>query len=145
MADTVMNITMGVMLLFCGVQDALKKKIYLWIIALGAILMGTVLPFSSALPIVERIGGVGIGVCVIIISKATGGKIGMGDGILLCITGLGLGFWGNLELFGFALFFAAIISILLLVFRLVDRKKSIPFVPFLFFAYILLMIVRKGR
>lgn len=145
MADTFMNITMGVMLLFCGVQDALKKKIYIWIIALGAIFMGIVLPFSSALPIVERIGGVGIGVCVIIISKVTGGKIGMGDGILLCITGLGLGFWGNLELFGIALFFAAIISILLLIFRLADRKKSIPFVPFLFLGYVLLMIAGKGK
>lgn len=140
-----MNITMGLMLLICGVQDALKKKIYIWIIALGAILMGIVLLFSSSVPIVERIGGIAIGVCVIVISKITGGKIGMGDGILLCITGMGLGFWGNLELFGIALFFAAVVSILLLVFRLADRKKSIPFVPFLFFGYVFLLIVGKGK
>jgi leader peptidase (prepilin peptidase)/N-methyltransferase len=145
MADTVMNITMGLMLLICGVQDALKKKIYIWIIALGAIFMGIVLLFSSSVPIVERIGGVAIGVCVIVISKITGGKIGMGDGILLCITGMGLGFWGNLELFGIALFFAAVVSILLLIFRLADRKKSIPFVPFLFFGYVFLLIVGKGK
>jgi leader peptidase (prepilin peptidase)/N-methyltransferase len=145
MADTVMNITMGLMLLICGVQDALKKKIYIWILALGAILMGIVLLFSSSVPIVERIGGIAIGVCVIVISKITGGKIGMGDGILLCITGMGLGFWGNLELFGIALFFAAVVSILLLIFRLADRKKSIPFVPFLFFGYVFLLIVGKGK
>lgn len=82
---------------------------------------------------------------MIVISKITGGKIGMGDGILLCITGMGLGFWGNLELFGIALFFAAVVSILLLIFRLADRKKSIPFVPFLFFGYVFLLIVGKGK
>jgi leader peptidase (prepilin peptidase)/N-methyltransferase len=144
MADTYTNITMGVLLLFCGVQDVLKKKIYIWVIALGAILIGIGLPFCTALSIIERVGGVAIGGCVIIISKATNGKIGMGDGVLLCVTGLGLGFWGNLELFGVALFFAAIISIILLVCHLADRKKSIPFVPFLFLGYAFLMLADKG-
>jgi leader peptidase (prepilin peptidase)/N-methyltransferase len=78
---------------------------------------------------------------VIFISRITGGKIGMGDGLLLCVTGLGLGFWGNMELFAYALFAAAAVSVILLILRLADRKKSIPFVPFLLLSYLFLTVV----
>ena len=144
MAEICTIVILGVLLLFCGVQDFLKKKIFIWMIGLGAVLIGICLPFYNTISIPERIGGVAIGACIIIISKATSGKIGMGDGFLLCVTGLGLGFWGNLELFSVALFFAAIISIILLIFRLADRKKSIPFVPFLLMGYVFLVVANKG-
>lgn len=140
MADTLIKIVIGVLLLLCGVQDALKKKIFIWVIILGAVFVGICIPFCEVLSIPDRMGGIAVGAGVIIISKATGGKIGMGDGFLLCVTGLGLGFWGNLELFAIALFFAAMIAIILLSFRLVDRKKSIPFVPFLLIGYVFLII-----
>jgi leader peptidase (prepilin peptidase)/N-methyltransferase len=74
---------------------------------------------------------------------ASDGKIGIGDGVLLCATGLGLGFWSNLELFAIALLLAAVISIVLLTFRLADRKKSIPFVPFLLLGYVFVMAADK--
>ena len=66
----------------------------------------------------------------------------MGDGMLLCITGLGLGFWSNLELFAIALILAAIVSIFLLMLRLADRKKSIPFIPFLLIGYVISNAIR---
>ncbi len=145
MAETVIKIIIGVMLLFCGVQDAMKKRIWLWFIIIGSILIGICVPFSHTVPILDRFGGIAVGGIVILISLATKGKIGLGDGILLCATGFGLGFWGNLELFAIALFMAAIVSMLLLILRLADRKKSIPFVPFLFTGYAFLMIVNmKG-
>ena len=46
----------------------------------------------------------------------------MGDGLVLSVTGMGLGFWSNLELFALALAFAALFSMFLLVFRLAGRK-----------------------
>ncbi len=144
MAELFIKVIMGVMLLLCGVQDALKKKIFIWIIAVGAILVGVCLPFCDTVAILDKIGGIAIGASVIIISIATGGKIGMGDGFLLCVTGLGLGFWNNLELFAVALFLAAVISVALLIFRLADRKKSIPFVPFLLLGYVFLIIANTG-
>jgi leader peptidase (prepilin peptidase)/N-methyltransferase len=142
MVETFMNMIMGVLLLVCGVQDALKKKIFIWVIGLGAVLIGVCMPFSDTITMLERIGGVAVGAVIIIISKATEGKIGLGDGFLLCVTGLGLGFWGNIELIGVALFFAAIVSIALLVFRLADRKKSIPFVPFMLLGYVVLLVAK---
>lgn len=133
--------TMGIMLLICAAQDSIQKKVCTWMIAIGAIMMGICVLFSHSITMLDRIGGLLVGAAVVIISKATGGKIGMGDGLLLCVTGIGLGLWGNLELFAVALFAAAIVSIILLSLRLVDRKKSIPFVPFLFIGYLFITFI----
>ena len=140
MVETTMKVTMGALLLLCGVQDALKKKVYLWIIIIGGILISFCIPFCNMNSIPDRVGGVAVGIFAVLTSLVTKGKIGMGDGLLLCATGLGLGFWGNLELFAIALLMAAVTSIILLMFRLADRKKSIPFVPFLLLSYVFLMM-----
>lgn len=144
MAEIIIKIVLGALLLFCGIQDTVKKRINLWIIVVGAGLTIGCLPFCDTLSILSRMGGCAVGLSVITISRITGGKIGMGDGILLCVTGLGLGFWSNLELFGIALFIAAIISIILLALQFVDRKKSIPFIPFLLAGYVLMLVATKG-
>lgn len=139
MAENIIKLIIAAMLLYCGIQDTLKKKISLWVLITAAVLTGICIPFCSIASVPDRIGGTVIGITVIIISIATVGKIGMGDGLLLCITGLGLGFWANLELFAIALFLAALVSIFLLIARLADRKKSIPFVPFLLIGYAFLI------
>lgn len=144
MAESTMTISMGLLLLFCGIQDTVKKKVYLWIIILGAFIVIACLPFCYSISIADRMCGLALGLSVVVLSKATGGKIGMGDGMLLCITGLGLGFWSNLELFAIALILAAIVSIFLLMLRLADRKKSIPFIPFLLIGYVTLMLSEYG-
>lgn len=145
MPDKIMDTVIGLMLLGCGLQDIYRKKIGLWLVIAGGALISICIPFCDSVSLYSRAGGVAVGAVVILISLATRGKIGFGDGLLLCATGLGLGFWGNLELFSIALLLAAIISILLLIFRLADRKKAIPFVPFLFSGYIFLFIANlKG-
>ncbi len=145
MSEWIVRIILGALLLFCGVQDLLYKRITLWLIGVSALAVLACLPFCTNLSFTERLGGCALGFGVILLSKVTGGKIGLGDGILLCVTGLGLGFWTNTELFGLALFLAAVLSILLLILRLVDRKKNIPFVPFLLAGYVILLVVSKGN
>ncbi len=141
MQDIILKGVMGTMLLISAVQDILKKKICLWVIAAGAALTLGCLILRRPVSLWDAFGGALVGVSVIVISKASGDKIGMGDGLLLCVTGLGLGFWKNMELFAYALLAAAIVSIILLTFRLADRKKSIPFVPFLMLGYLLLIVI----
>lgn len=143
MADLLIKVILTGLLILCAIQDIRKKKIFLWMISSGAVLTGLCLPFSQLISIPDRIAGVVIGISVIFISIATSGKIGMGDALLLCITGLGMGFWGNLELFALALFLASIVSIILLIVHLADRKKSIPFVPFLLVSYAFLLFTGR--
>lgn len=137
MVDVIINSVTGTMLLVCGLQDIKMKKFYSWLIILGGILIGACLPFSSAITIADRLWGSSVGLGVILISLITRGKIGMGDGLILCITGISLGFWNNLELFLIALLLSAIFSIILLATKRVDRKKAIPFVPFIFIAFVI--------
>ncbi len=144
MAEKALFILLGILLLFCSVQDLWRRKVYLWMLGAGAACILIFLPFCERLDILSRIGGLLIGLAIIFISKITAGKIGMGDGILLCITGLGLGFWANMELFGIALCLAAVISILLMIIRVLDHKKSIPFIPFLFAGYLILYVASNG-
>ncbi|MGB4659688.1 MAG: hypothetical protein WBI07_10930 [Mobilitalea sp.] len=143
MVEIGMKTVIGIMLFACGIQDMYKKKIALWMVAAGAVFIGICVPFSETFSIWDRVGGIAVGVGVVLISIATAGKIGLGDGLILCVTGLGLGFWGNMELFAVSLFAAAIISIILLILHKADRKKSIPFVPFLMVGYIILIIATK--
>ncbi|MBH1941019.1 prepilin peptidase [Mobilitalea sibirica] len=140
MADTMIKFIIGGLLLLCAIQDGFHKKISTWFLIPCMALLVALIPFSITPSIPERIGGVLVGVGVIVISKATKGKIGIGDGILLCVTGMGIGFWTNIELFALALLAAAIVSIGLLALKRANRKTSIPFVPFLLLGYIVTVI-----
>lgn len=130
----------GILLIVAAIQDIKWKKIRLWIVMLSGVLLCICIPFCSSLLIVDRVFGMAIGLGVVLLSKATGGKIGMGDGLVLAVTGMGLGFWGNMELFALGLAIASVFSIGLIIFRRVNRKKCIPFMPFLFLSYIFLTI-----
>jgi leader peptidase (prepilin peptidase)/N-methyltransferase len=136
MVEIVINETIGVLLLFCTIEDLRRKKVLIWMLAAAILVIGICVPFSCNHTIWDRIGGFIVGIFVMGVSTVTKGKIGMGDGSLLCVTGIGLGLWGNLELFALALLGASVVSIILLVFRMADRKKSIPFVPFLLLGFI---------
>lgn len=144
MAEKTLLLSLGVLLLICAIQDLFKKRVYLWVIGIGAVLTFICLPFLKELSVIDCIGGLAVGLTTMLISKITAGKIGMGDGLILCVTGVGLGFWNNLELFGVALFLAAVLSIILMILRVVDRKKSIPFIPFLFAGYLIIVLASKG-
>ncbi|NLP17156.1 MAG: hypothetical protein GX379_08975 [Clostridiales bacterium] len=133
----------GILLIITSVQDIRWKKIRLWVVILGMVLICICIPFSTTLSVLDRLLGITPGIGVLILSKLTSGKIGMGDGLILGVTGIELGFWGNMELFALALLFAALFSIVLLILRRADRKKAIPFIPFILLAYIVLMVQIK--
>lgn len=142
MVEVIMKAILIILLLVTTIQDLMLKKISLWIVGMAAIGIGICLPLIGFAGLGARIGGLMVGIAFILLSKITQGKVGIGDGIILCVTGIVLGFWMNLELLAVALFIAAMISIILLIFRLATRKTSIPFVPFIFTAYIILMILQ---
>lgn len=75
--------------------------------------------------------GAGIGVFLSAVSFLTGGAVGLGDGLLLCTTGLFLGGRKNFQLlFLGALLCAAVLGTGLL-FGKARWKQRFPFVPFL--------------
>lgn len=142
MVEIILKVSITTMLVLCSAQDMYKKKLLVWPLVLFALLVILCSCFSNSISILDRLGGFILGLGVILLSLVTGGKIGLGDGIILAITGIGLGLWANMELFAIALFLAAIVSILLLILRIANRKKSIPFVPFLLVSYLFMIVIR---
>lgn len=140
MGEHIIRALLGLFLITVAIQDLVRKKIKVWIVILCGVLICICVSFCPEISILSRIMSLSLGIGLLITSKVTGGKIGIGDGLVICVTGIGLGFWSNIELFALALLLAAIFSIGLLVLRLADKKKSIPFLPFLFLAYIIIYI-----
>lgn len=81
--------------------------------------------------------GVAVGVVISIISWFSQGAIGLGDGIMLIVSGIYLGFWKNVEVLFYALTCVGAAALFMLVIMKRERKYRIPFLPFLMFAYIL--------
>lgn len=86
------------------------------------------------------IGGLLIGILLLGISYITRQRIGVGDGLLIMILGVYLGF----EVIGVVLLYAltlsAIWSVLLLIIKKVNRHYEVAFIPFIFVSYIGVLI-----
>lgn len=123
-------------LFLCSWQDIRRKKISIPLIlgGLAALLMGAW--FCQKLNVGSRLGGLSLGILLLGMNPVTRGQVGIGDGLIVCIMGLCLGFNQSVLLLLYALVGAAFLSgILLMVFH-VNRKMTIPFVPFLLLGYL---------
>lgn len=88
----------------------------------------------------DIVSGAAVGVLVLIAARVTGEAIGAGDGLILIVSGIFLGFWRVLWLFMTALFCSGAVALFLLVVKRKGRKYRLPFIPFLLAAYLLQLI-----
>lgn len=79
--------------------------------------------------------GIGIGIVFLLISYATGEALGYGDSILICVLGLFVGALELIEILMTTWIAAAIIAMVLLMFKRFSRKTALPLVPFLTLGY----------
>lgn len=86
--------------------------------------------------------GAAVGIAFLWISKLTGEAFGYGDSIVIIILGLSVGLWNVLALLMLAFLMAAGCSTVLLAHFNFERKKTLPFVPFLVASYIFVLIFR---
>ncbi len=84
--------------------------------------------------------GMGVGGGLLIVSLLSKGGIGAGDGIVVLISGIYLGFQGNCLFLLLALLVSSFYSGVLWIGKKVDRKWRIPFVPFLVVGYIMKLV-----
>ena len=123
-------------LLLCSWQDIRKKRINIILIGMGFLVLLISTTMGGNLTIWNRLAGLSLGIILLSLNPITKGQVGIGDGIIVCITGLCLGFPLNAVLLAYGLFASAMFSIVLIVIRRVNRKKTIPFVPFLLIGYL---------
>ena len=75
------------------------------------------------------------GLLCLLLGKVTRESIGYGDGYLICIIGMYIGLGKTIGLVLIALFMMGIFAMGMLVFRKVNRKTEVPFIPALLMAF----------
>ena len=141
MLEIIKIVVLGVFLLIEGIRDLQKHKVSMITVMIAGIL-GVIFQFGiiqeNGLKI---IGGILIGIVLLSLAKITREKIGYGDGWIFVVTGIYMGFRNNMYLLLLSLFLASLVSICLLVFKKVNKKTELPFVPFILPGYLLLLVI----
>lgn len=140
MEERVGKVLVLFLLLLNSFLDWKKREISLFSLAgFGAVGIGLNfwLEYQS---LAEAAGGVALGIVLLAVAFFTREAIGFGDGLLICTTGIYLGFWENLGLLSVGTLCCGVvlgISVILGRLKLADR---VPLVPFFLLAFIGRMI-----
>lgn len=156
-------LVIGVLFLLCAVEDFKRKSLRSGLLLAGVGVIFLVFGGELGYPLLsqkiepvwkegiesflflqlgigQRLLGAGVGGILLVISFLSRGKIGLGDGYLLCISGFALGVQQNLALLGYGLLFAGVVAVVMLICKKASRNTKMPFVPFLFGAYLLCLV-----
>ena len=130
----------GVGLLFLAFCDIRSKEIPILPVGLyGATLL--VVRLWQGAEFMEIVPGLIPGAVALVLSVCSEGKVGIGDGLVLCALGMGYSLHPLLGVLGLALVFAATGAIVLIVLKKVGRNREMPFLPYLFAGYLLCVTV----
>ena len=134
----------GILLIFlflCSVSDWKSRKISLYFCIGGvfAILLCDILTKEFSLE--KMIGGILVGLFLLGLTKITRGQIGLGDGIVFLVIGLGLGLRESFLLLIESLCLLFLFCLIGLIIRKIKIKQRIPFLPFVFVAYLLHLFI----
>lgn len=126
-------------LLACSIMDVRTRRVPVWMLALGGVLctLSAVIQGNGSL---DALRGMLPGILLLLIAFATK-KAGYGDGIALSCLGLVLGGSGCLLLFSISLFLTSLCAMALLAVHKVRRDTSMPFLPFLGAAWIIVLLL----
>lgn len=144
MLEGIRMIVLLVSLFLCAWIDWKTERVSVPLLLLGGMAAVLLHLFAQEESVFYLMTGMSVGIALLLYSLVTHESIGYGDGCLFVMTGLFLGIWENLVLLLLASVLAGIGSAVLLFFRKKKKKERIPFVPFVFTAYVLLLLCMEG-
>lgn len=128
----------GVFLTVESISDIRKKEISLWaviVFGIGGAATGTAKSLLGGEVILSWMPGIFPGLFLILAAKVTREGIGYGDGAALMVTGMYLGLIYTLNLLLCGLLLSALAAVFLITVKKAGKKYQIPFLPFLFIGY----------
>ena len=138
--EWIVSIVVALYLLVMAVVDIRKKEILLWP-GVACLLIVTVMRLVAGISPVGIGLGIGVGALLYGVSRISHGGIGAADALVYAVTGAGVGLTRNLELLLVSLILAAFVGGALLLIKKVGLKYRMPFVPFTFFGYGMVMLL----
>ncbi|WP_432408063.1 prepilin peptidase [Wukongibacter sp. M2B1] len=134
-------ITLSSILLTISIIDIKTRIIPDKVIILGSILGAIIMLLNDNISIINALLGIVIcGGIIAVISIMTKGAIGMGDAKLFACIGIFLGLQSTLGVMVIATMLSGLTGLILLTFKIVGRKATLPFAPFISVAAIFIMI-----
>lgn len=135
-------IFIGIALLVASVADIKHKSISICQIVIMGIfcVAGNIICRENN--IYQALGGLSIGIMVMGISRLGSGQIGMGDGIIIALTGLFLGMNGCFIMVCVASFVMVFVAVAVLVLKKGNKHTKLPFIPALFVGYIVCTVTK---
>ncbi len=130
----------GVLLLGEAFVDLWKKQIPIWMLVLGAVPVTGLFLAGTGISWQMRLIGGGIGLGFWVVGYVTKGAVGSADSVAIAQLGLAFGAMCLFECLAISLGLLMFVAILLYLFRIVGRKDTLPFFPFLFFGYLGMVI-----
>jgi leader peptidase (prepilin peptidase)/N-methyltransferase len=137
-----MEIAITSILVWNSIYDWKYKKISMISIIFGFILVCIICKCTEGYIWTDSLAGAGVGVFLILCSVITRGQIGIGDGIVFCLTGTGCGLLENISLLFISLLLAAALSLVLLLTKKAGKKTKIPFVPVITMGYLCIQVLK---
>lgn len=133
------DIVSAVLLIFMAVaayQDWKEKEINVFLLLVAAFAGIALQAGVQKESILNVLPGVFVGIVVLLLAWLTGGSVGLGDGLMLIVTGIYLKFWGNINLLMMALAMAGGVALFMIAVKKKGRNYRLPFVPFMLVAYL---------
>ena len=125
---------------FFAIEDIRKKQISVMQLLLSAGMGIGLIFWKGQNTLVGMMLGAMIGLVIIGVGILTREGIGLGDGFVFMVTGIFLGPADNVKLLFLSLLYAAIFSLGILVCKKGNRKREIPFIPFVFLGYLTIVL-----
>ena len=121
------------------IEDIREKKICLMVVIIELPVLLGIRCWLGMGGITIWVASFGIGALFYLISIATREQIGKGDAFVLCMTGAGIGLFYNLVLIYIAFFLAFVAAVFLWTFKRVNKKYSMPLMPFILCSYLIVV------
>ena len=136
----IINAVLFLFLVICAVTDIRHKEIYLKVLIPFAIAGLILFIIYRPVSIFEEILGIMTGLVFIGLWAISDGKIGLGDALLMTVTGIFKGGRENAGLIMTAMLMSAVYSIYCLAAKKADRHTKFAFAPFILISFIIMTL-----
>ena len=132
----VIQIAFGIYLLVLAVIDIKNKKLPITVLLAGVIFVPAFMLVCSEMGLRHHIFGLIPGVVFFLISFVSRGQVGSADCLIILLSGACLGIGMIVVMLSVAFVSIALTSLMMLAARKLNRKSTLPFIPFIFLGYI---------
>lgn len=138
---TIEEIICLVIMVFIAIKDIKTREVSVLVLVAAGVAGISYHLIAQELDWWLIIAGAIVGGCFLIIGKITKEKIGYGDGLVISLLGLFVGFWNILVILSITFFLLLCVSIPVMCKKKMSKNYTLPFLPFLAGGYFCFLIM----